>query len=73
MRAANETSGQVRYAMTRNPWKQKAPGIAPGGLLVLLGGAEAQASAPSSVRLRVWLGSTWTPGPMVVETTVFLM
>jgi hypothetical protein len=63
----------LEAAAAEKPWKHKAPGITPGGLLVLLGGSEAQASAPSSVRLRVWLGSTWTPGPMVVETTVFLM
>src|SRR5215207_1683264 len=34
---------------------------------------EVQASACSSSRLRVAFGSTWTPGPIVVEKTAFLM
>jgi hypothetical protein len=30
-------------------------------------------ASSSTATLRVRLGSTWTPGPMVVETVIFLM
>ena len=52
--------------------RRTPPSDSDGGERCSVLGGEAQASS-SSATLRVRFGSTWTPGPIVVETVIFLM
>ena len=60
---------KVRAGRRENPRKPEKSLTHPGPA----GGQSSEVWASSEVTFLVRFGSTWTPGPMVVETVTFLM
>ena len=61
-----------QYAAAQPAQNRRRPAV-PGDDGPSDGMPQALAVSSSDATLRVRLGSTWTPGPMVVETVTFLM
>ena len=53
--------------------KQHGPAAPKGDRAVLAAGTQAWAASSSEATFLMRLGSTWMPGPIVVETVIFLM